>query len=134
MFSYKFTCDSNTVLALQLLIPLAILKSIIQVGYDKGISVADLKVKWPNDVYLQGRKLAGILVNSKSFGKKFVMNIGVGINVENVGENISLEEAYKGVFDRKSILEKYFVEFDSLINLLKLPGWEYRIVQEYKEN
>ncbi|MEY4884654.1 MAG: hypothetical protein RIS34_2508 [Pseudomonadota bacterium] len=51
-----------------------------------GISVAqslhpDLRLKWPNDIWLQGRKLAGILIETASFaGSRYVV-IGVGINI-----------------------------------------------------
>jgi BirA family biotin operon repressor/biotin-[acetyl-CoA-carboxylase] ligase len=37
-------------------------------------------LKWPNDVYLQGKKLAGILIESPRPGR---LVIGVGINVAN---------------------------------------------------
>lgn len=51
-----------------------------------GVSLArslhpDVRLKWPNDLWLRGRKLAGILIETASFaGVRFVV-IGVGINV-----------------------------------------------------
>ncbi|MBW1645336.1 MAG: biotin--[acetyl-CoA-carboxylase] ligase [Deltaproteobacteria bacterium] len=42
----------------------------------------DLQVKWPNDLYCRGRKLAGILAESRLKGKKLDFAIlGVGLNV-----------------------------------------------------
>jgi len=39
------------------------------------------KVRWPNDVVVGGRKLAGVLVESKSAGNELAyVNIGMGIN------------------------------------------------------
>ncbi len=40
---------------------------------------ADLK--WPNDVFIEGRKVAGVLIETESIGERFVALIGVGINV-----------------------------------------------------
>ena len=51
-----------------------------------GISVVqslhpDLRLKWPNDVWLHDRKLAGILIETASFGDTRYAVIGVGINI-----------------------------------------------------
>lgn len=51
-----------------------------------GVSVAralhpDLQLKWPNDIWLQERKLAGILIETASMGDKRIAVIGVGINI-----------------------------------------------------
>lgn len=40
-----------------------------------------LQLKWPNDVWLDGRKLAGILIETASFGADRYAVIGVGINL-----------------------------------------------------
>ncbi len=41
----------------------------------------DLQLKWPNDVWWQGRKLAGILIETASAGDQRYAVIGVGINI-----------------------------------------------------
>jgi BirA family biotin operon repressor/biotin-[acetyl-CoA-carboxylase] ligase len=43
---------------------------------------ANVALKWPNDVYLDGRKLAGILVETAD-GKQGSVVLGIGINVNN---------------------------------------------------
>lgn len=40
-----------------------------------------LCLKWPNDVWLDGRKLAGILIETASFGTDRYVVIGIGINL-----------------------------------------------------
>lgn len=41
-----------------------------------------LNVKWPNDIYYDGRKLAGILTSNTISGEKMAMSIaGIGLNV-----------------------------------------------------
>ena len=46
---------------------------------------ADIRLKWPNDLWLSGhkgeRKLAGILIETASFGDQRYAVIGVGINI-----------------------------------------------------
>ena len=51
-----------------------------------GVSVAnslhsDLQLKWPNDVWLHDRKLAGILIETASVGPTRYAVIGVGVNI-----------------------------------------------------
>lgn len=51
-----------------------------------GLAVAqalhpDLQLKWPNDVWLHGRKLAGILIETASVGEVRYAVVGVGINI-----------------------------------------------------
>jgi len=51
-----------------------------------GVSVAqslhpDLRLKWPNDIWLRDRKLAGILIETASFDGVRYAVIGVGINL-----------------------------------------------------
>ncbi len=55
-----------------------------------GLAVADLagepaRVKWPNDVWLDGRKVAGILVEARPQSGWAVLGIGINVAVE-VGE------------------------------------------------
>ena len=51
-----------------------------------GLAVAealhpDIVLKWPNDLWVQGRKLAGILIETASVGSQRYAVIGVGINI-----------------------------------------------------
>lgn len=41
-----------------------------------------LRLKWPNDVWLEQRKLAGILIETASFGQDRYLVVGVGLNIE----------------------------------------------------
>lgn len=51
-----------------------------------GVSVVqslhpDLRLKWPNDVWLHGRKMAGVLIETASLGDVRYAVVGVGINL-----------------------------------------------------
>jgi len=71
----------SRVRSLQLIGTIAIAKALRQ-----GCKV-DANIKWPNDVVVQGRKIAGILVESKSKGNDLVYAVlGLGINA-NVDTN-----------------------------------------------
>ena len=52
----------------------------------------DPRVKWPNDVWIGGRKVAGVLVESASSGSGIESAvIGVGVNVASVPEGLDDE-------------------------------------------
>ena len=40
-----------------------------------------LQLKWPNDLWLQGRKLGGILVETANWGSQRYVVVGVGLNI-----------------------------------------------------
>lgn len=44
-------------------------------------AAADLRYKWPNDVLLDDRKLAGLLIEGGGNGKRNGLAIGIGVNV-----------------------------------------------------
>jgi BirA family biotin operon repressor/biotin-[acetyl-CoA-carboxylase] ligase len=67
------------------------------------------EVKWPNDVLLEGKKVAGILVESS--GDAVIVGVGLNVNVEGFPEEIadtatSLLRATGQEQDRKILLEQ----------------------------
>ncbi len=52
----------------------------------RGLGVDHVTLKWPNDVLVEGRKIAGVLVETAAVGlAQCVMIIGVGVNVRMPG-------------------------------------------------
>ena len=49
----------------------------------KEVNALDCKVKWPNDILYEGKKVAGLLLNTTTKFRKPWMIIGIGINVNN---------------------------------------------------
>ena len=65
-------CDLN---GLSLVVGLAIVKVL-----EKECLVEGFKIKWPNDIYFEGKKFAGVLLESQIQSKNQSVVIGVGIN------------------------------------------------------
>eukprot|EP00472_Partenskyella_glossopodia_P007410 CAMPEP_0197533336 /NCGR_PEP_ID=MMETSP1318-20131121/43199_1 /TAXON_ID=552666 /ORGANISM="Partenskyella glossopodia, Strain RCC365" /LENGTH=249 /DNA_ID=CAMNT_0043090217 /DNA_START=172 /DNA_END=919 /DNA_ORIENTATION=+ len=55
----------------------------VAMAADSSGGVSDAKVKWPNDVWVGSRKLAGILLNTMASGgtSQLTVNLGIGVNV-----------------------------------------------------
>lgn len=83
------------------------------------------QIKWPNDLYLQGRKFAGILAETTATAEPSVI-LGMGINVNSTGfppelHATSLLEAMGGrsavpALDRGGLALRLLAEFTSLID------------------
>jgi BirA family biotin operon repressor/biotin-[acetyl-CoA-carboxylase] ligase len=63
-----------------------------------GVSIAtslhaDLGLKWPNDLWLNDRKLAGILIETCVAGSQRYVVIGVGINIVAPSDDLSATQA-----------------------------------------
>lgn len=75
--SWKSDKDISELNGLSLVIGVAIMKALEKLGLSKGIGI-----KWPNDIYCQHQKLAGILIEivAESHSHTRVI-IGIGMNV-----------------------------------------------------
>lgn len=87
----------------------------------------DLNIKEPNDLILNGKKISGILTESRTSGDKLkyiILSIGFNVNEEDFNEEInkiatSLKREYKKEFSREHIilcilesLDKYYIKFN----------------------
>lgn len=81
----------------------------------------DAKIKWPNDIILGNKKIAGILTEmSAEIDRIFYIIVGIGINLYNTefDDEIAskatsiLKEGYK--LDREDILKNFFDEFEKM--------------------
>ncbi len=101
------------------------------------------KIKWPNDIYLNSKKLCGILTESKiSNNKVEYVIIGVGININLQLNDFSDELKNKATsllistgksFDREEILNKFLENFYEQYNEL-INGHKDKILKIYRTN
>ena len=103
------------------------------------------EIKWPNDVYLSGRKLAGILVENILEGDKIRASIvGIGMNVCNdLGElckiAVSLSEAARRtvcVEEARELLIQNLQNadtFDDYLKRVRFLGQEVQVVEGDKK-
>jgi BirA family biotin operon repressor/biotin-[acetyl-CoA-carboxylase] ligase len=95
-------------------------------------------VKWPNDVLAGGRKLAGILVESRVRGQEVpVTVIGVGLNLGRLPEEITpfaTSLALLGVPDdgREALLRGMLDELSVRLRDLGTAGGGVRVVEELR--
>ena len=101
------------------------------------------KIKWPNDIYLNTKKLCGILTESKIYNNKVeyvVIGIGINLNLELNDFNDELQNKATSLFitigkyfKREEILNKFLENFYEQYNEL-LKGYKNNILKIYKNN
>lgn len=79
---------------------------------------ADVRIKWPNDVLIERRKAAGILIKNEIVGEFVVGSIiGIGVNVNSTGfpdelVATSLKQETGTDHDRKAVLGEFIDRFN----------------------
>ncbi len=73
LLSVVLKANKITAETLNLTIAVALTEAIAKNG-------CSAKIKWPNDIYINGKKAAGILIESKTSHKKTDYVVGIGIN------------------------------------------------------
>lgn len=91
-----------------------------------------LSLKWPNDVLLNGQKIAGILLQSHGViaGQRGHLVIGIGVNLRHSPEPDSLEEGALAPTDLFSVTGQC-PEPEAFLDRLapRLAHWEWQISQ-----
>lgn len=97
-----------------------------------------LQVKWPNDVYAEGRKIAGILIESPAQSPgRLVIGIGVNVNNSLAAAPPEIRELATALcdlcgqaFDLTAVLSTILVEVDAHLNdpedLIAAGRWQER--------
>ena len=94
----------------------------------------DARLKWPNDVLIGGRKVAGILSEMEAEADLITfLNIGVGLNVNNappagMGEAVSLAEILGRHVSRRDILSGFLDRFETCVQAERLA----RVMTDWK--
>ncbi|MET7772338.1 biotin--[acetyl-CoA-carboxylase] ligase [Nocardia sp. NPDC005366] len=100
----------------------------------------DANLKWPNDVLIGGRKVAGILAEVASGGEAPAVVIGVGLNVSldeaelPVPHAISLTLAGASSVDRTELAASILTEFARRFTAWRDAGWNVgELAAAYRE-
>ena len=68
--------------SVSLALGVGVAKSLEQLG------VGGVKLKWPNDIYVEGRKLGGILIDLLQAARPAKLLVGIGLNVQSAPEGL----------------------------------------------
>ena len=99
-------------------------------------------IKWPNDVLVNGKKIAGILLESEAEGSKVsyvVVGIGVNLNIDFTQfssqirpRSTSLKKEMKSSVDYQEFLKQFFQQFDHYYQMFLHEEFD-RIIKEWKQ-
>lgn len=126
------------------------MEKIMQVSLVAGISVCeslnnmygiDCKIKWPNDIVCEGKKICGILVETKTEEKnvlKVIVGIGVNVNNETFPDELSdLAVSLKQITGKKQkrvdIVNYILRCFEKNYKLLFCENKSELIIDKYKK-
>jgi BirA family biotin operon repressor/biotin-[acetyl-CoA-carboxylase] ligase len=99
---------------------------------------ADARLEWPNDVHVEGRKVAGALAHATSDGDGGVLVLGIGINVHQRPDDFPAELSARAIsllmaghsVDRLALLARLTRELDRLEDVTErgaaLDEWRSR--------
>jgi BirA family biotin operon repressor/biotin-[acetyl-CoA-carboxylase] ligase len=103
----------------------------------KEVTSLEAKIKWPNDIILNDKKLGGILIelNAETDQVKFVV-IGLGLNINNDKKSlpdtaISLKEAKKEEISRVELLKEILRRMESNYKLFQ-KGEQREIIEKWR--
>lgn len=102
----------------------------------------DAKIKWPNDVLINGKKVCGILTEARSLDNRMdYVILGIGINanfdLKDLSEEIrNLSTTLRDEIGKDLVLKKLFLsllmQFDKYYEILKI-GNTNKILSEWKK-
>lgn len=101
---------------------------LIGVGISRGIEKLlsiPIQLKWPNDIFFENKKIGGVLAESKLNNNSLILNIGIGINVnqdvnsfsKKISKNTNSLKNITGYSIQRELLLSYILnEVDKLLN------------------
>lgn len=122
---YPFFKSPSHVQGLSLAVGVSLIQSLEKLG------IHDLKLKWPNDIFYQGKKLAGILVETTCIEKEScAVVVGIGLNV-NMDFNQKIDQPWtslkimsKKLWDREELRVAIVKDLLESLNIFEEKGYE----------
>ncbi|RCV05344.1 hypothetical protein SETIT_1G076200v2 [Setaria italica] len=138
MFSFTSQMqDARKLPLMQYVVCLSMTEAIKELCRAKGLPELDVRIKWPNDLYLKGLKVGGILCTSSYEPKVYNICTGIGLNVDNEKPttclNAALQEAnvISPRLKREDILAYFFNKFENLFEVFSNQGFQALEEQYY---
>ena len=91
-----------------------------------------LSIKWPNDIYLDNKKVSGILIESQSSGKDIFLSLGIGINI-NIEESLNVNQPHSNLGLNINQTKLIYLFCNNLVNFLNTKNYDEH-VKEYNIN
>lgn len=132
---WPFACTLDKLYGLSLVVGIAIARVLRANG------VEDVKLKWPNDVFWQGRKLGGILIETKRNKNGWLdAIIGIGLNIKEMDQfeqqinqkNVSLEDIMQHKIYRNKLIAQLLAELANVLVLFADKGFDH-FIAEWKD-
>lgn len=98
------------------------------------------KIKWPNDIILNGKKVAGILLESKTYNSRTVYILGTGINCHQKGDSFppelrpiatSIDIESKTICDRISLAKRVLTSIEHWLEVMEKDSTE--IIEQWRK-
>ncbi|XP_027094292.1 biotin--protein ligase 2 isoform X2 [Coffea arabica] len=131
LFSFTIQMEDGRVVPLvQYVVSLAVTEAVKDICQKKGIQHLDVKIKWPNDLYLDGLKVGGILCTSTYKSNKFNVSAGIGLNVSNEKPTTCLNATLQKwtpvahELQREDIMAAFFNKFEDLYTVFMGQGFQ----------
>ncbi|KZV28835.1 biotin--protein ligase-like [Dorcoceras hygrometricum] len=99
-----------------------------------GMPLLNVRIKWPNDLYLDGAKVGGILCTSVYKSKKFNVSAGIGLNVDNQKPTTCLNSVLQRLtpfthrLQLEDIIAAFFNKFETFYDIFINQG--FRTLEE----
>ena len=120
--TFSIHVDLPLPIALPVILPLCVKDAVLPM---LGTAASRLRIKWPNDLLLDGKKLAGVLIDADA-QRPMRYRIGIGINVnghlppvEVPDLAISMRMATGALHDRNAVLEGLARAIDRTVTALQ---------------
>lgn len=123
---WNLNCDLNKLSGLSLVTSLAVLSTIKEFSPS-----SDIKVKWPNDILWEDKKLCGSLIEivAESYGNaEVIIGIGLNVNTDTINQLFeekpwcSLYEITKKRFNRNIIIANLMTQLETYLNSFLING------------
>ncbi|WJG08839.1 bifunctional biotin--[acetyl-CoA-carboxylase] ligase/biotin operon repressor BirA [Aliiglaciecola sp. LCG003] len=131
---WSFPGGYQAIGGLSLAVGIAVVNALTKLG------VADCQLKWPNDIYLKGKKLAGILVEVEGqMGAACDCIIGIGLNIDLPEHQITIDQPWTdlakatgGEFDRNFLAANIIDELTTSLRQFEQQGL-LPVIAEWKK-